>query len=101
MFVWPHKLILKTCGTTTLLLGLQALLDIASKHCGLNEMYRCFYSRKAFMFPERQIGPHKNWDDEVKFLDDLFGECGQRRQQLGLCDSFKEADYLRDIHMTR
>lgn len=25
------------------------------------------------MFPERQIGPHKNWDDEVHFLDNVFG----------------------------
>lgn len=76
MFVWPHKLILKTCGTTTLLLGLHRLLSIAKETCGFNDIWRCFYSRKAFMFPERQIGPHKNWDDEVKFLDNVFGQFG-------------------------
>jgi len=30
MFVFPHKLILKTCGTTTLLLGLHRMLNIAA-----------------------------------------------------------------------
>ena len=25
------------------------------------------------MFPERQLGPHKHWDEEVKFLDGVFG----------------------------
>ena len=75
MFVWPHKLILKTCGTTTLLLGLDRLLSIAKEHCDLASVYRCFYSRKAFMFPERQVGPHRTWDDEVKFLDNAFGAC--------------------------
>ena len=37
-------------------------------------MCRCFYSRKSFFFPERQHGPHKDWRDEVNFLDSVFGE---------------------------
>ena len=73
MFVWPHKLILKTCGTTTLLLGLPTLLRIASELCGLGGVWRCFYSRKTFMFPDRQRGPHKDWNQEMQFLDNLFG----------------------------
>lgn len=36
---------------------------------------RCFYSRKSFFFPDRQQGPHRGWNDEVKFLDGVFGEC--------------------------
>lgn len=71
--MWPHKIILKTCGTTTLLLGLDRLLAIAREHCGFDSVWRCFYSRKTFMFPERQMGPHKKWEDEVKFLDETFG----------------------------
>lgn len=74
MFVWPHKMILKTCGTTTLLLGMDRLLEIAREECDLTETYRCFYSRKAFMFPERQVGPHRHWDEEVKVLDSYFGK---------------------------
>ncbi|GAA5859181.1 hypothetical protein JCM8547_008905 [Rhodosporidiobolus lusitaniae] len=72
MFVWPHKLILKTCGTTTLLLGIPTLLRIASEVCGFKGVWRCFYSRKTFMFPDRQKGPHKDWSQEMAFLDKLF-----------------------------
>ncbi|GAA5949662.1 hypothetical protein JCM21900_002488 [Sporobolomyces salmonicolor] len=72
MFVWPHKLILKTCGTTTLLLGLPTLLRIASETCGFEGVWRCFYSRKTFMFPDRQRGPHKDWAQEMSFMDKLF-----------------------------
>ncbi|KAM0748358.1 S-adenosylmethionine decarboxylase [Meredithblackwellia eburnea MCA 4105] len=72
MFVWPHKLILKTCGTTTLLLGLPTLLRIASETCGFHGVWRCFYSRKTFMFPDRQKGPHKDWNQEMSFLDKIF-----------------------------
>ncbi|KAI0108577.1 S-adenosylmethionine decarboxylase [Nemania sp. FL0031] len=86
MFVFPHKLILKTCGTTTLLLGLRRLLRIAAEHAGfpfhntqsLDEIhtaaspYRVFYSRKNFLFPDKQRGPHRSWKEEVKYLDDMF-----------------------------
>ncbi|KAL2203183.1 S-adenosylmethionine decarboxylase [Sarocladium strictum] len=86
MFVFPHKLILKTCGTTTLLLGLQRMLHIAAVHAGfpfhnaasVEEIkaaaipYRVFYSRKNFLFPDKQQGPHRSWKQEVKYLDDMF-----------------------------
>lgn len=101
MFVFAHKIILKTCGTTTLLLGLERLLRIAistlypdlaaalpatpntsrlqTRHETLEKklgdvVKRCFYSRKSFMFPERQKGPHKDWMLEVAVLDRFFGE---------------------------
>ncbi|KAL1970843.1 hypothetical protein VTN77DRAFT_2677 [Rasamsonia byssochlamydoides] len=86
MFVWPHKLILKTCGTTTLLSGLPRILEIAAMFAGFPKStappsrgisiaaapYRVFYSRKNFLFPDRQRGPHRSWRDEVKALDKLF-----------------------------
>lgn len=76
LFVYSHKLILKTCGTTLNLLGLPRIMDIAAKHCGLTAVHRFFYSRKSFMFPERQQGPHKEWRAEVEYLDNFFK--GQR-----------------------
>ena len=86
MFVFPHKLILKTCGTTTLLSGLPRILEIAALVAGFPHVlanqrvgtgiaakpYRVFYSRKNFLFPDRQRGPHRSWRDEVKSLDRLF-----------------------------
>jgi S-adenosylmethionine decarboxylase len=86
MFVFPHKVVLKTCGTTTLLYGLSRLLEIAALDAGFPHVdadlnagraaaaapYRVFYSRKNFLFPGEQQGPHRSWTDEVKFLDKLF-----------------------------
>lgn len=86
MFVFPHKIILKTCGTTTLLTGLPRILEIAALEAGFPHTvanciagtgtvahpYRVFYSRKNFLFPDRQRGPHRSWRDEVKSLDKLF-----------------------------
>ncbi|KAI9712387.1 MAG: spermidine resistance protein [Bogoriella megaspora] len=87
MFVFPHKLVLKTCGTTTLLWGLHRMLEIAATYAGFPHgpgglvkdasssvaaPYRLFYSRKNFLYPDQQKGPHRSWTDEVKFLDSLF-----------------------------
>ncbi|PUU77661.1 S-adenosylmethionine decarboxylase [Tuber borchii] len=79
MFVFPHKVILKTCGTTTLLNGLPEMLRIASEEAGFGPgggvfatPYRVFYSRKSFMFPDKQMHPHKSWRDEVGYLDEWF-----------------------------
>ncbi|TFY73046.1 hypothetical protein EWM64_g10966, partial [Hericium alpestre] len=72
LFVSPHRLILKTCGTTLNLLGLPRILDIAREHAALPSVYRLFYSRKSYFFPERQLGPHREWKNEVEFLDGIF-----------------------------
>jgi S-adenosylmethionine decarboxylase len=86
MFVFPHKLVLKTCGTTTLLYGLPRMLEIAALEAGFpgNKAdlsagipaaatpHRVFYSRKNFLYPDQQRGPHRSWRDEVKFLDQRF-----------------------------
>lgn len=80
LFVAPHSLILKTCGTTLNLLGLPRIIEIARQYCGYTNIWRCFYSRKSFFFPERQMGPHRDWGEEVKYLDSIFGESVRRRQ---------------------
>jgi S-adenosylmethionine decarboxylase len=72
LFIYPYKIILKTCGTTLNLLGLPRILEIAQKECSLTSVHKCFYSRKSFMFPERQSGPHRDWKEEVQYLDSLF-----------------------------
>jgi S-adenosylmethionine decarboxylase len=72
LFISSHKLILKTCGTTLNLLGLPRIIEIAATQANLTQIHRCFYSRKSFMFPERQQGPHRDWKEEVEFLDKIF-----------------------------
>ncbi|KAI9850957.1 MAG: spermidine resistance protein [Thelocarpon superellum] len=86
MFIFPHKIILKTCGTTTLLCGLPRMLEIAALSAGFPHSpadlpagvpafatpYRVFYSRKNFLFPDKQRGPHRSWRDEVRYLDKMF-----------------------------
>ncbi|KAK3714776.1 spermidine resistance protein [Vermiconidia calcicola] len=86
MFVFPHKLVLKTCGTTTLLCGLPRMLEIAALDAGFPHVkanlpqsipaaatpYRIFYSRKNYLYPNQQKGPHRSWRDEVRYLDKMF-----------------------------
>ncbi|KAL7749037.1 spermidine resistance protein [Sorochytrium milnesiophthora] len=73
LFVYPQRVILKTCGTTTLLLALPRILEIAQHMCGFKAVDKVFYSRKSYLFPEKQQWPHQSWDAEVKCLDDMFG----------------------------
>lgn len=40
LFVAPHVVILKTCGTTLNLLGLNRILEIAREYCGFTSVYR-------------------------------------------------------------
>lgn len=74
MFIYPNRLVLKTCGTTTLLNAVPRIFEIARDYCGMVELDALFYSRKAFLFPDRQVFPHGRWGDEVAYLDELFPE---------------------------
>jgi S-adenosylmethionine decarboxylase len=71
LFVWPKKVILKTCGTTTLLLALSSILDMA-RSVGLTYVGELFYSRRNYFKPLAQLAPHSSFEDEVKFLDGIF-----------------------------
>ncbi|KAG8935456.1 spermidine resistance protein [Tulasnella sp. 417] len=96
LFVSPHKLILKTCGTTLNLLGLPKILSIAAAPPPLlTSVHRLWYSRKSFMFPERQQGPHREWTEEVSFLDKLFGP-GHERGHRGIGAAYTVGSVNRD-----
>eukprot|EP00005_Dracoamoeba_jomungandri_P012486 CAMPEP_0174275040 /NCGR_PEP_ID=MMETSP0439-20130205/59611_1 /TAXON_ID=0 /ORGANISM="Stereomyxa ramosa, Strain Chinc5" /LENGTH=350 /DNA_ID=CAMNT_0015367113 /DNA_START=66 /DNA_END=1118 /DNA_ORIENTATION=+ len=71
LYVWNAKMILKTCGTTTLLLAVPKLLEIANS-VGLGMVTSVFYSRKRFLYPKEQGKLHGKWKNEVRFLDSLF-----------------------------
>ncbi len=76
MFVYANRLILKTCGTTTLLNSVPRILQIAEEYCKFTKVDAIFYSRKAFLFPNLQEFPHGSWGDEVIYnliVGVLFG----------------------------
>jgi len=70
LFVYPHKIILKTCGTTRLLSCLSTLLQCA-KEIGATPT-RVLYSRCNFIFPNVQPAPHCNFEMEAAHLDQFF-----------------------------
>jgi len=70
LFVYPYKVVVKTCGTTTLLHCVSSLQVLAKEHGSEVEMI--LFSRKNLNFPTRQLYPHNNFDDEVHFLNKLF-----------------------------
>jgi S-adenosylmethionine decarboxylase len=66
LFVYKHKLIMKTCGTTTLLRCLSYLFE-QTDALGMKMSY-LGYSRKNLIRPNAQHWPHASFEDEIKFL---------------------------------
>jgi len=70
LFVYPFKVMIKTCGTTTLLECIPKLLEFAE---GLElELETVIFSRKNFLFPQAQRAPHSDWKVEVEYLNSWF-----------------------------
>lgn len=74
LFVYPYKIIIKTCGTTKLLLSIPPILKLAGT-LGLN-VKSVRYTRGFFIFPGAQPFPHRNFSEEVAVLDCYFGKLG-------------------------
>jgi S-adenosylmethionine decarboxylase len=71
LFVYPYKVVIKTCGTTKLLLAIPRILELAEELS--LPLAAVKYSRGTFIFPDAQPSPHKNFADEVAFLNHYFG----------------------------
>ncbi|XP_057471717.1 S-adenosylmethionine decarboxylase proenzyme 4 [Actinidia eriantha] len=67
LFVYPNKIIIKTCGTTQLLKSIRPLLIYAAD-LGLT-LSGCRYTRGNFIFPKSQPYPHTNFREEISFLE--------------------------------
>lgn len=67
LFVYKYKLVMKTCGTTTLLRCLSTILQF-SDELGM-QLTWLEYSRKNLFFPDAQQWPHSSFGDEIRFLD--------------------------------
>lgn len=72
LFINKRRLLLKTCGTTTLLESVQPIIEAAHKFCGFDKIQDVFYSRKKFMRPELQKAPHNSFEEEIEYLQSLF-----------------------------
>jgi S-adenosylmethionine decarboxylase len=70
LFVYPTKVMIKTCGTTTLLNAIPRILEFAREFD--QPLRRVQYSRKNFIFPKEQLFPHRDWNTEVEFLNTHF-----------------------------
>jgi S-adenosylmethionine decarboxylase len=70
LFVYPTKIIIKTCGTTQLLKSILPLIHYANQ-IGLT-LCSCRYTRGSFIFPNSQPFPHTSFNDEVTFLEDTI-----------------------------
>ena len=73
-FVYPYKVIIKTCGTTKLLRSIPAILKLAETLSLAVKSVR--YSRGSFIFPGAQPSPHRSFSEEVAVLDGHFGKLG-------------------------
>ena len=71
LFVFPTKLVLKTCGTTHLLAGVPNILKYAAE-VGM-EPRRVKFTRSSFDKPDLQPELHASFDDETAFLEKHFG----------------------------
>ncbi|XP_010546901.1 PREDICTED: S-adenosylmethionine decarboxylase proenzyme 4 [Tarenaya hassleriana] len=68
LFVYPTKIIIKTCGTTQLLKSIRPMIRLA-RTLGL-ALHSCRYSRGSFIFPESQPFPYTSFKDEVVYVEE-------------------------------
>jgi S-adenosylmethionine decarboxylase len=74
LFVYPYKVIIKTCGTTKLLLSIPAILKLADALSLAVRSVR--YTRGSFIFPGAQSFPHRSFSEEVAVLNGYFAKRG-------------------------
>jgi len=95
LFVYSYKIMIKTCGTTTLLECVPRLLEYA-EDLGIEVDY-VTYSRKTFKFPSRQMDPHRDFNDEISTLNQWFNGEGYT---LGPVNGERWFVYVADVSYT-
>jgi len=71
LFIYSQKIVIKTCGTTMLLLTIPRILELAEELC--MPLAAVKYSRGMFIFPGAQPAPHRSFSEEVDVLNSYFG----------------------------
>lgn len=78
LIVYKTSVMLKTCGTTTLIYGLPHILALAGEPPGA-----VVYSRRSYFFPQKQCHPHGCWPHEVELLRRMFPNGGTSTATFG------------------
>uniref|UniRef100_A0A7N1A3J9 adenosylmethionine decarboxylase n=1 Tax=Kalanchoe fedtschenkoi TaxID=63787 RepID=A0A7N1A3J9_KALFE len=95
LFVYPYKIIIKTCSMTKLLMAIPPILKLAgSLSLAVKSVV---YSIGSFIFPGAQLYPHRDFSEEVAVLDEYFGKLGAGSQAYILGNSDKKGMW----HLTR
>ncbi|KAI4335505.1 hypothetical protein L6164_014144 [Bauhinia variegata] len=81
LFVYPLKIILKTCGTTRPLLSINPILDLAQSLS--ITVFSVKYTRGTFIFPNYQHAPHRNFSYEVALLNTYFAHLNAKAYVIG------------------
>lgn len=72
LFIYPLRIVIKTCGTTKLLMAIPPILELAeSLSLSVDSVN---YSRGSFIFPDAQPAPHRSFAEEVAVLNGYFGD---------------------------
>jgi S-adenosylmethionine decarboxylase len=71
LFIYPLKIVIKTCGTTKLLFTIPRILELAEELS--MPIAAVKYSRGMFIFPSAQPAPHRSFSEEVAVLNHYFG----------------------------
>jgi ornithine decarboxylase len=72
LFVYDDGLMIKTCGTTSLLHILPRVLEVIYSHGASIAHVR--FTHSQLLFPTEQPFPHKTFDSEVEYLQRFFPE---------------------------
>ena len=81
LFVFDRKIIIKTCGTTSLLQCLPILLPFTTEQGVANPVLQ--FSRTNFMFPKNQPFPHRSFNMEAEYLGMDMGSHPPPPRQVG------------------
>ncbi|XP_020220732.1 S-adenosylmethionine decarboxylase proenzyme [Cajanus cajan] len=87
LFVYSYKIIIKTCGTTKLLLSIPVILKLAQSLDIAVKSVR--YTRGSFIFPGAQSFPHRSFSEEVSVLDSYFSNLGAGSKAYAMGDPSK------------
>ncbi|KAF3500708.1 hypothetical protein F2Q69_00044532 [Brassica cretica] len=97
LFVYPTKIIIKTCGTTQLLKSIRPFIHLA-RTLSLT-LRACRYSRGSFIFPKAQPFPYTSFKDEVVIVEESLPNSLRYRKASVMTPSNNNNNHSRAWHV--